>query len=154
MLVATGALLLLAWDQPKATSQPISNQLKSQQTKTISQVKVGDALVDVEIADSKYEIEKGLSNRESLADNNGMYFILPKRQVVGFWMKDMHFSIDLIWVDNGVIVGFVENAPLPPDTGDLPTYISPSEVTRVLEVNAGFVKKHSLSIGQKIVEIH
>jgi len=65
-------------------------------------------------------------------------------------MKEMKFSIDIIWIDNGKVVGFVENAPLPTDN-EIPTFSSPSPVTHVLEVNAGFVNTHSLKVVDKVV---
>ena len=110
---------------------------------------VGNTNIQVELADSAAEIEQGLSDREKLGENEGMYFVLLKKQIVEFWMKEMHFPLDIIWIDDGKIVGFVENAPVP-SGGNTPTFTSPQPITNVLEVNAGFVKQRSIKKGDEV----
>ncbi len=121
-------------------------------TNSERKLQIGYTTITVETADSPVEQAKGLSGRESLGENRGMYFVLEKRGLISFWMKEMKFSIDIIWVDRDTIIGFVENAPLPSEEG-IPTFKSPSPVTHVLEVNAGFVQQHDLEVGQEIVEL-
>lgn len=125
------------------------------QKNTSSMVKteliVGGTKLQVEIADSAVEIEQGLSTREKLGKNEGMYFVLSKKQIVEFWMKEMRFPLDIIWIAEGKIVGFVENAPIP-SGNTIPTFTSPQPITHVLEVNAGFVKQRSIKKGDEITE--
>ena len=112
--------------------------------------------VKVEIADTPAKRTQGLSGRESLAENAGMIFIFPEPKIQNFWMKDMKFPIDIIWIrqtaDGDRVVGFVENAP--PASGqsenNLTIYSSPENVDRVLEINAGLVKKWGIKVGDQI----
>ncbi len=110
--------------------------------------------IKIEIADTPAKRARGLSGRESLAEGAGMLFIFPKPARQNFWMKDMKFPIDIIWIrqttDGDRVVGFVENA-LPPASGQLENslaiYSSPENVDRVLEINAGLVKKWRIKVG-------
>lgn len=104
----------------------------------------------VEVASYGQELSLGLSNRSTLEIGFGMYFELPVRDFSTFWMKDMRFPIDIIWIDRGVIVGIDKNCPVTKDPNNIPTFRSPKEVTNVLEVNAGFSEKNTVEIGNKI----
>jgi len=104
---------------------------------------------DVKMADSKIEITKGLSDRDFLDESSGMYFVLGEREVVNFWMKGMRFPIDIIWIDSGKITGLTKNASVP-QNGKIPTYTSPTAITNVLEVNAGFADKYNIKIDDKV----
>ncbi|HEY4694351.1 MAG TPA: DUF192 domain-containing protein [Candidatus Nanoarchaeia archaeon] len=113
-----------------------------------AKVKIGSQSILVEIVESQEEVEKGLSNRDFLASNAGMLFNFPERAVKSFWMKDMKFPLDIIWIDEGKIVGIEENAPTPSET--IPAFTSPQPVNKVLEVTAGFVEKNKVKIGDKV----
>ena len=63
---------------------------------------------NIDIADDIEEMKQGLSGREALAENQGMLFIYKKKTPVSFWMKDMKFNIDLLWIDGDKVVGFSE----------------------------------------------
>lgn len=127
--------------EQKQTQATISSRIKKLQ--------VGQSTIDVEIADSDREITRGLSFRESLDQNSGLYFILPQRKQVSFWMYGMKFPLDIIWIDNGRVVGIEENAPVP-TSEDIPTFDSPQAVTHVLEVNAGFADQNNIKTGDKV----
>lgn len=113
-------------------------------------LKVGEKLLVVEIADSSNELQQGLSKRTALDPDTGMYFNLGEKKVTTFWMKEMMFSIDIIWIDNATIVGIEKNAAMP-GMGDIPTFTSPVAVTNVLEVNAGFCEENNIQVGDKII---
>ncbi len=93
--------------------------------------------------------EKGLSGRDSLAPDEGLLFIFPTSQVSGFWMKDMKFPIDIIWIDsNRKVVTVAEN--ILPET--YPKSFYPTKKAQfVLEVNAGSAKKSGLVEGTTVV---
>lgn len=105
--------------------------------------------ITVEIAKTPAELERGLSGRTSLGEREGMLFYLPERKIATFWMKDMKFPIDIIWIDNNTIAYFVENAAIPIGNG-IPTYTPDKPATHVLEVNAGFIAEHNLKIGDEL----
>lgn len=106
--------------------------------------------IKVEIAKRESELTKGLSGRQNLEKNSGMLFELSEKKTVTFWMKDMNFPLDIIWIDENIIIGIEKNAPRP--TGDkIPTFSSPKPVNFVLEVNAGFSEKNNINIGDKVI---
>lgn len=115
-----------------------------------AQVKINGTTIEAEIADGFLSRMRGLSGRESLGENKGMLFIFGNSAVQSFWMKDMNFAIDIIWFDNDKVVGFAENAQ-PPKDGNISSFRSPSAVNKVLEINAGSVKKLGIKIGDNIL---
>lgn len=116
----------------------------------------GEIMIDknvftVEMATTTAEQMQGLSFRASLAQGSGMLFTFSPG-VQNFWMKDMNFSIDMIWIANGKVAGFVENAAPQPGVPlwKLTIYTSPNGVDRVLEVNAGTVAKDNIQVGDPV----
>ncbi len=116
-------------------------------------VTVGSVEIPVDIANTPQTQIQGLSDRRSLPDNEGMFFIFEKASIRSFWMKDMHFPIDMIWIgDNLEIIDITENAQ--PDSyhdGVNPKLFTPQFPSKyVLEVNAGFARSHSIKIGDVV----
>lgn len=108
----------------------------------------------VELATTAVEQARGLSYRTSLAPDAGMLFVFGTPGTQNFWMKDMHFPLDIIWIaENGTVAGFAQDVPAPePGTAlwNLPVYTSPPGVNEVLEVNAGTVAKFGISVGDRV----
>ncbi len=106
--------------------------------------------IPVEIADTPEKITRGLSGRESLNQDSGMYFVLPDRRRTSFWMKEMKFPLDIIWIDQGKIIAIERETPTPTATY-IPTFTSPGPVTNVLEVNTGFSEKNGFEVGDEVL---
>ncbi len=107
-------------------------------------------ILRVEIADTMAARAQGLSGRERLAENEGMFFIFPISAIYPFWMKDMKFPIDIIWIRGEKIVGITENAAVPDASGGLPIYSPPTIVDKALEVDAGLAKTFGLTEGKMV----
>lgn len=106
--------------------------------------------VNLQLAVSEADRERGLSGIDTLKENTGMLFVfeLPYRHA--FWMKDMNFPIDIIWLDKeGTIVYTTENAP-PCTPNYCPNYIPKNNALYVLEVNANQTRAHGAKEGEKI----
>jgi uncharacterized membrane protein (UPF0127 family) len=135
-----------------STPIPFLKNLTSKAT-----IEINNIEIDVDIADSVALQTKGLSGRSVLNEEEGMLFIFPDDKIRYFWMKDMLFPIDIIWIDKeGRIIGIEENAPKPEgSTPDykLSIYSSPKPVPYVLEVNAGFSERNNIKVND-IVEIN
>ncbi len=117
------------------------------------QVVIDGATFTVEIASTTLEQTRGLSYRTSLGQNDGMLFIFPIGAVQTFWMKDMNFPLDMIWISGTTVVGFTENIPAPVSgtpLWSLPVYSSPPNTDKVLEVNAGTVAKYGIKTGDTV----
>lgn len=115
----------------------------------LSEIKVGDQTLFVEIADNDGKRSKGLGGRESLSETRGMLFTFEKEDYYTFWMKGMQFPLDFIWISaDRIVIETTENVPpLSSETGS-PPLIKPSQPVRyVLEVNAGWVRDHQIKIG-------
>lgn len=118
--------------------------------KTTSNVQIGDAIYQVELADTDNERSQGLSGRESLGANRGMLFIFDTKDLYAFWMKDMLFPIDIVWIEDAKIVDLTENVPVPVTATYLPKYQPKSPVDKVLELEAGEIKKQGFTVGQQV----
>lgn len=136
-------------------------KLKSTETAKLTEmpptgptVKVNDKVIQVELANTPEKARQGLSGRDTLPANSGMLFSFDNENIRPFfWMKDMHFAIDIIWIDDDRIVQIDKNVPPPPtDTADpdLPTYVPNQAIDHVLEVNAGFADKYGIKVGDEV----
>jgi uncharacterized membrane protein (UPF0127 family) len=96
---------------------------------------ISDKTVLVEIADEDAEIQKGLGDRISLADDAGMLFVFQKPLTPGFWMKDMKFPIDVVWIDENLTI--VAISPSLAVESYPQSFAPPVPVKYVLEVNSG-----------------
>lgn len=95
---------------------------------------------------------KGLGGRDSLGKYDGMLFIydLPSRR--GIVMRNMRFSIDVVWFNAGKVVDIAPNLPLEPGAGELElTRYYPREVADlILELPAGWAEQYGLKIGDRL----
>ena len=99
---------------------------------------------DVEIARSPTERAQGLMNRQTMADNAGMFFIWPGAGLRQFWMKDTLISLDILFFDDeGVLVHYEDHTK--PNSKKLISSLMP--VAYVLEINAGQREANDLEIG-------
>ncbi|EKE09901.1 MAG: hypothetical protein ACD_16C00100G0063 [uncultured bacterium] len=98
----------------------------------------GTIFLEVEVAQTSQERDKGLMFRADLADDGGMLFLFPAAQKVGMWMKDTPLSLDMIFANSkGEILAIHENTtPFSTKT------IGPvANTAQVLEIKAGTIKK-------------
>ncbi len=108
----------------------------------------GTETVSAEIVDTVASRAQGLSGRASLGESEGMLFVFPVDDVHGFWMKDMNFAIDMIWIDAGKkVVHIAANAT--PES--YPASFVPASAARyVLEVPAGWAARNNVSVGSTL----
>jgi hypothetical protein len=92
--------------------------------------------------------EKGLGDRESMPVNQGMLFIFDAPAVRCFWMKDMHFPLDIIWLNSAKQVVFIESKV---SQNTYPQSFCPPELAKyVIELNAGQAATANIQIGQTL----
>jgi uncharacterized membrane protein (UPF0127 family) len=109
--------------------------------------------VSVEIADSPSEWEQGLMFREKLNDDSGMLFVGDKETTLVFWMKNMKFALDLIFISTNKKVVDIKQNFQPCMVENCPDYSSKTPARYVLEVRAGFIEKNKISIGDSVAFI-
>lgn len=118
-------------------------------------VQIGNVRVSVEVMDTDALRERGLSGRESIGEKEGMLFIFPWKGMYGFWMKDMKFLIDIVWISNDKVVGFEESVDpqIGAQTSELKIYYPPEPVDRVLELAGGNFTSLGGKVGDSIFVI-
>lgn len=103
------------------------------------------ARVDAELVSSQHDTMRGLMYRTSMPESRGMLFDLHLRDDHQFWMHNTCIPLDLVYIDDdGLVAGVVENAPTLDDTSR--GVGCPSRF--VLEVNAGWTRRHGVKPGQ------
>ena len=115
----------------------------------VRSIQIGGTTITAEVADTEELRKRGLSGRASLAPGNAMLFVFESDNPAGIWMKDMRFSIDIIWIGADSTVIKVADDVSPDTYPNI--YYSSSPARYVLEVPAGFAKQMSIVEGTKIV---
>jgi len=106
--------------------------------------------IPVEVADTLKKRSLGLGNRPYLKKGWGMLFVFEERKPHRFWMKDMQFPLDIIWLDNHRIVHINQNAKPATSDNEPDVMTSPVPVNFVLEIAAGRAAKLRLKKGQQM----
>ena len=136
------------------TSQPDPGPGSSAQEPRGAVVQIGEATYDVDLAISPEERQQGLSGREHMARDTGMLFVFENERARTFWMKEMHFPLDMIWIDAQCrLLDVSANVPLPPpgaSNDEIPRVQSPGPAQYVLEVNAGEAARNGFRAGDLV----
>ena len=123
----------------------VTRLLLRMQKYTHLKIRVGSKSLDALVADSTIKRMIGLMHRDGLGQGQCMLFVFQRAGMHGIWMRNMHFPLDVIWLDEGMrIVGIKER--LRPAYGmEFSTYYPDSPARYVIELNAGFVKANSVT---------
>ncbi len=106
-----------------------------------------DLAIEVEIAEQRADRMRGLMYRTQMADAAGMLFVFKERSVQSFWMRNTCLPLDMLFIDHdGLIVGIEENVPTMNDN----SYSVSCPSSYVLEVNAGWTRRHRVRAGQRV----
>jgi uncharacterized protein len=129
------------------------NSEPEQNDNTIS-LRLGNQIIQVEIADTQQKRVLGLSYRDTLAQDHGMLFIFPYESRKTFWMRGCNFDIDLAYIESdGTISEIITMKKEPLDTplNTLKEYPSQSTTVKyVLEMIGGWFEENNISIETKI----
>lgn len=122
-------LIGIAFLMPKQSIAPVST------TATSTMLTLGGKMFTVETVRTAADTEKGLSGHAPLGESGGMLFVFDTPKKYGFWMKDMTFPIDIIWIGADYKITHIEKS-LAPST--YPTvYYPESDSLYVLEIASG-----------------
>ncbi|MBP7768760.1 DUF192 domain-containing protein [Candidatus Woesebacteria bacterium] len=125
--------------RPQETPGQSGRQIPFQDHQQIRATLPSGKMVSLEVVTSAESITQGLSGRRELG-SDGMLFLFANKRMPTFWMKEMQFPLDLIWLDGEVVLEVTENVPAPDPAQplrELPVYQPAVEVDGVLEVPAG-----------------
>ncbi len=114
----------------------------------IKQVEIGGQVLNIDLALTSEIQERGLSGRTELKENEGMLFVFPQPGQYAFWMKDMNFPLDIIWIGEDLKVVYIQKNALPES---YPESFSPGKNAKyVLEVSTNFADKNNLKEGDSV----
>jgi len=108
-----------------------------------------DLCLGVEVVSSSQDIGRGLMYREGLDEGTGMLFVFGSESRHGFWMKNMEFSIDMIWIDDDGRVVHVEHSVPACGEGSCPGYAPVEKAKYVLETKANFSAENGIGAGSE-----
>lgn len=128
----------------QSTSSEISSGVVSVKSKNFK--------VNAEYALTEPQRTKGLSGRDSLLIGQGLLFVFEQKGKYTFWMKDMKFPIDIIWIGDDKKIAYVTQNALPEpgkSDKDLTRYSPNVDSKYVLEINAGLAAANNLQVGDQ-----
>ena len=123
-------------------------QREVSETHQIQAVRIGGIGIRVDVADDNVERAQGLSGRLALAENEGMFFVFDTPGTYGFWMKEMLFAIDIVWINESKQIVGIERE-VRPET--FPTVFYPNEAVKyVLELPVGNSQKFGIDTDSQL----
>ena len=118
-------------------------------------IKLGDQILEVQIADSDSLRVRGLMFQNELPYDEGMLFVFDESGTRPMWMLNMQFNLDVIWFDeNANVVAIEKDVPPCKTTIEVVACrengVSGDNAKYVLEVTAGFVDKFNITESSKM----
>ncbi len=126
----------------------IKQPVKNFAPENIKFVNIAGQNIQVDLALTPEIQAQGLSGRKSLEKNSGMLFIFNYPDKYAFWMKDMNFAIDIVWISEDMKVVYIKENALPSSYPE--TYEPEKPAKYILEVVSGFSQKNNLKIGDDV----
>ena len=100
-------------------------------------------VLDVEIAKSTRQVERGLMYRKSLDEGKGMLFMFSKDTRTGFWMKNTNFNLDIAFIKHDGTIMEIIALKAHDTTSKRPA----AEYRYALEVPVGYFAKVGIAVG-------
>ena len=139
-------ITVLCFACSSSSNEPTEQSESGLPSVTLTNRQGQQAVLQVEIADTPPERERGLSMRESLAANAGMLFVIEERGP-GFWMKDTLIPLSVAFIDRcGQIVHIAHMEPL-----SLQIHGTDRDYRFGLEVNRGWFEQNRIAVGDRVI---
>lgn len=110
-------------------------------------ISVGVTTINARLATTEAQREQGLSGTPSLGPNEGMLFVFEYDNKWPIWMKNMHYPIDIVWIDAGKRVVWIERN-VSPKTYPKQSFKPSLNARYVLEIEAGGAQQYGIRTGQ------
>jgi hypothetical protein len=151
VLIAVPGFKLISGDAIGQTERTKSEELNATSLPNKVKITINNVILQADVALSSEEQTKGLSIKDSLNSNEGMIFPYESPRTLSFWMKDMKFPIDILWLDADKKVVHIEEglqpcSPLLP----CPSYAPDVQAQYVLETVAGFSSANGITTGTPV----
>ena len=110
-----------------------------------------DNCVALEVVSKPEDMERGLMYRTSLGQDKGMLFVFSSDGKQSFWMKNMHFNLDMLWISSDDHIVYI-GQNIPACTADPCAVYTPDKEARyVLEINSGYTASHHWAVGDELI---
>lgn len=103
-----------------------------------------------ELALSRAERSNGLMFRERLDPKGGMLFVFDTEETHAFWMKNVRFPIDILWLDREKRIVHMARRVPPCGKEPCPSYTPLIPALYVLELTAGKAEALALAPGARL----
>ena len=135
VVVLLAALLVIGCDpEARVNTLPTTN------------MKLGAANFQIEIANKDKTREHGLMQRDSMPMNHGMIFVFPTEKPLEFWMKNTRFPLDIVYIDHdGKVVSIKQMKAY-----DLTGIPSESPAKYAIELNLGIASQAGVKVGDRV----
>ena len=144
-----GIITTLGQPEDKQQELTISQELRSGSNgyQHVNVTLNGLVLV-ADIAATDEQRTNGLSVKDRLDENEAMLFVFDYEALHTFWMKNMKFPIDIIWIDSDKTVVYIEHN-VEPCSSDIfcPVFRPDHDSLYVLETIGGFAEMHDIVKG-------
>jgi hypothetical protein len=110
-----------------------------------TKLSIGGSRFATEIAATELSREQGLSGRSNLDQNKAMLFTFDGTGTRCIWMRDMNFSIDIVWLNKQNQVTSIEQNVTP---ASYPSSFCHEGYT-VVEFAAGTVERLNIKLGDQ-----
>jgi hypothetical protein len=115
---------------------------------TQKEIRIGANIINAQVADNDCKRILGLSGQKFMDPSGGMLFVYDNEGSRGIWMKEMHFPIDVLWMDEGGVVVGIEDEIGP---GTYPKIFGEQfKAKYVLELPAGSVGQRKILLGDTV----
>ena len=114
-------------------------------------IDTGESTVElqVEIADTTEEQQKGLMGRESLPEDAGMVFLHETPSGGGFWMKNTLIPLTVaFWDESNEILEMIDMEPCEEDPCTV--YTPAASWIGAVEVNQGYLEEQGVEVGDTV----
>ncbi|MFZ5376345.1 MAG: DUF192 domain-containing protein [Patescibacteria group bacterium] len=149
ILLAGSGFFAFGFFQPKRATLATFQQI---QDGSKIKIKLGKQVIEVEVANTDTSRTQGLSDRQEIG-SDGLLFVFDKPDQYRFWMKQMRFGLDFIWLADQKIVEITRDVP-PPVEGQqlqfLDIYQPAVPADMMIEVAAGQAEKWGLEVDQEL----
>ncbi len=150
-LIESSVTSLVKTESIKAEQVKVAQLPSSAQNLPISaQLIVNDETIDLEVAKTPEQQQIGLMYRSQIADDRGMLFPFTEPILASFWMKNVDMSIDIIFVNDGVVDSIASSVP-PCREEPCPIYRSQGFINQVIELRAGRAKELNIKKGDTLI---
>jgi uncharacterized membrane protein (UPF0127 family) len=113
-----------------------------------ARIKAGNNYIEAEVPQNDQQKATGLGGRSCIGSEQGMLFVFDKEGSYDFWMKDMKFSIDIVWLNEDKTV--IDVAPNVSPATYPKTFTSKKPAKYVLELQTGKAQQLDITQGSPL----